>query len=167
MTDIYSDSELPDKVPLSRLRHILKTGGERMALINCDRKCRCVCTICSILSSVIFGIVAAILRFRGLIAFSPVFLWSVLAVSVVVLVVVIAALAYGNQLRECKWKCAMLNTLLAGVLGTVLLSILLLGLGCIRSVGLSAVSGGALTAFFALTVTSTACFVKCLALCQK
>ena len=167
MTDIYSDSELPDKVPLSRLRHILKTGGERMALINCDRKCGCVCTSCSILSSIIFGIVAAILRFRGLIDFSPVFLWSVLAVSVVVLVVVIAALAYGNQLRECKWKCAMLNTLLAGVLGTILFSVLLLGIVCIRSIGLYAVLGGLLIAFFSLAVTNTACLIKCLALCQK
>lgn len=133
-----------------------------MALI--DFECRCVCTIYSIISSIIFGIVAAILRFKGLIAFSPVFLWALFGVSAAVLVVLIAALAYGNQLRECKCKCTILNTLLAGILGTILFSVLLLGIGCIRSIAISAVLGGLLIAFFSLAVTNTACFVKCLAL---
>ena len=136
-----------------------------MALIDCGGKRRCTCTLYSILSSVILGIVAVILRLCGLVAFQPAFLWVLLVVSLVYLAVLIAAPAYGNHLRECK--CTILNTLLAGILGTVVFSGLLLGLGCIKWTVLSAVLGGLLIAFFSLMVTNTACFVKCLAFCEK
>ncbi len=136
-----------------------------MALIDCGGKRRCACTLYSILSSVIFGIVAVILHLCGLVAFQPAFLWVLLVVSLTYLAVLIAALTYGNHLRECK--CTILNTLLAGILGTILSSALLLGLGCIKWTVLSAILGGLLIAFFSLTVTNTACFVKCLALCEK
>ena len=138
-----------------------------MALIDCGGKRSCACTLYSILSSVIFGIVAVILRLCGLVAFQPAFLWVLLIVSLVYLAVLIAAPAYGNHLRECKCKCTILNTLLAGILGTVVFSGLLLGLGCIKWTVLSAVLGGLLIAFFSLTITNTACFVKCLAFCEK
>ena len=136
-----------------------------MALIDCGGKRSCACTLYSIFSSVIFGIVAVILRLCGLVAFQPAFLWVLLIVSLVYLTVLIAAPAYGNHLRECK--CTILNTLLAGILGTVVFSGLLLGLGCIKWTVLSAVLGGLLIAFFSLMVTNTACFVKCLAFCEK
>lgn len=136
-----------------------------MALIDCGGKRSCACTLYSIFSSVIFGIVAVILRLCGLVAFQPAFLWVLLVVSLVYLAVLIAAPAYGNHLRECK--CTILNTLLAGILGTVVFSGLLLGLGCIKWTVLSAVLGGLLIAFFSLMVTNTACFVKCLAFCEK
>lgn len=137
-----------------------------MALIDCNSKRRSACTLCSVLSSVIFGVVAAILRFRGLIAFTPAFFWVLLGASLMILAVLIAVAACGKHCRACKWKGRILNTLLAGILGTVLFSVLLLGIGYIKSTGLSAVLGGVLIAFFSLTVINTACLVKYLSLCK-
>lgn len=69
--------------------------------------------------------------------------------------------------QQCPCKGQILNTLLSGILGTVLFSILLLGIGHCIPCGLSAVLFGVLIAFFSLTVTSTACLVKYLAMCGK
>ncbi|MGN1194407.1 MAG: hypothetical protein ACI4SB_02895 [Acutalibacteraceae bacterium] len=138
-----------------------------MALNDCDCKFRCVCTVYAIISSIILGLVAAVLSVCRVICFKPVFFWFLLVISIVYLAVLIIAAVLKKDERQCKCKCQILNTLLAGILGTVAISILLLGIGHCIPCGLSAVLIGVLIAFFSLTVTSTACLVKLLTMCEK
>lgn len=89
-----------------------------------------------------------------------------LGISVVYLAVLMMVSALSKHNRPCKCKCRILNTLLAGVLGTVLFSVLLLGVGPCIPYGLSAALVGVLIAFFSLTVINAACLVKILAMCE-
>lgn len=141
-------------------------GGEKIALTDCDKKQKCVCTVCSILSGILLGLVAALLGICHCVCFKPIFFWTLLGISVVYLAVLMMASALSKHNRPCKCKCRILNTLLAGVLGTVLFSVLLLGVGSCIPYGLSAVLVGVLIAFFSLTVINTACLVKILAMCE-
>lgn len=131
-----------------------------MALMESSRKRRRACTLCSVLSGMMFGMTAAFLRFRGLIAFSPVFLWTLLIASSAYLAVLAAAWGFANHGGDRKRGGTVANALLVGVAGTVLFSALLLGLGCAASTGLSAVLGGLLIAFFSLSVTNTICLIR-------
>lgn len=136
-----------------------------LALNNC--KCRCVCTVYAILSSILLGIVAALLSICRCIYPKPIFFWVLLGISVLYLAVLMIVSAFKKEERQCPCKSRILNTLLAGILGTVLLCVLLLGIGHGIPYGLEAVLFGVLIAFFSLTVTSTACLVKILAMCGK
>lgn len=132
-----------------------------------DCKCKSVCTVYAILSAVCFGFAAAVLRLQCLFVFKPVFLWNLLGISAAYLAVLVVAAVLDKKENPCLRKCTVFNTLLAAVLGSVLFSALLLGVGSIAPTVLSAVLGGILVAFFSLTVTSTACLVKFLVLCHK
>ena len=61
-----------------------------------------------------------------------------------------------------KNKTYILNTLLAGVLGVILLAV-----GIVATSILSAILVGVLLFFFSLTLTSTACLVRSLADCRN
>jgi len=55
---------------------------------------------------------------------------------------------------------------LAGILGTVLFSLVILAVGIVATSVVSAILVGLLVAFFALIVTATACLIRCLADCD-
>lgn len=130
-------------------------------------KGRCVCTVNAFASAVLFGFAGAILHFEHFFALQPCFLWALLGLSAVYLAALIVAFTLGKGKISCRYRCVILNTLLAAILGAVLFCVLLLGVGTSISHGLCSVLVGLLIAFFSLTLTSTACLVKCLALCEK
>ena len=131
----------------------------------CSYTCRRDCSFFAVLVSAILGIVAAFLQISGVFTATVTALWVALGVAVVYL----AALLLGIAIRrdERRTCCAPLGTVLAGILGTVLFAVVLLAVGITATSVVSAILVGILTAFFALTITASACLVRCLANCAN
>lgn len=127
-----------------------------MSLFNCD--CKRNCVLWAVIASVLVGIVTAFLQITGIITVTPAFLWVILGVAVVYLGVVLLAAA----LSDTSCPSSVINALLAGILGTVLFSVILLAVGVVATSPVSAILAGLALLFFSLTLTSTACYVKCL-----
>ncbi|MBQ9794600.1 MAG: hypothetical protein IJW34_06615 [Clostridia bacterium] len=128
---------------------------------NCQCGCKCNCTLWSVIAAVAVGVLAAFLQITGQITVTPAFLWVLLGIAVVYLAVLVVSAALSRWENGCACLCTLLNVLLAGVLGTVLLSVVLLGLGVTAGSVLSAILVGLLLLSFALTVAGSACFVRC------
>ncbi len=129
---------------------------------NCNNKCACT----SIIASIIIGIVAGILRITGVITVTPAFSWVVFGIAIGYL----AILLVGTRRREtsgyCCNICAIISLLIAGILGSILTSVILLAIAFVATSIIGAIITGALLFFFTLTVTSSACLVRCLANCD-
>ncbi len=140
-------------------------GGEKiMTMFNCT--CKCSCTIAAVVSAIIIGVVTAFLHVTAVVTATPAFLWVVLGIAAVYLGITLLAAA----LRKCKERelclCSSVNTLLAGILGTVLFSIVLLAVGVVATSILSAILVGVLMFFFTLAIAGTACLVRSLFGCE-
>lgn len=129
------------------------------------RSCRTGCTVFAVVASLIIGIITAFLRITAAITLTPAFLWVLLGVSVVYLAVTLVSAALSRR-GCCDSLCSIITVLLAGILGTVLLSIVLLAIEFVATSIIGAVLTGALLFFFFLTVTSTACLVRCFLNCD-
>ena len=136
-----------------------------MSNINCN--CETSCALRAIIASIIIGIIAAFLRITAVITITPAFLWVVFGIAVVYLAITLIAstLARSQGIRRCI--CSNLRTLLAGILGTVLTSVILLGIEFAATSIIGAIITGLLLLFFSLTITSTACLVQCTAGCTN
>ncbi len=128
---------------------------------NCNYYCRFSCTGAAIIGSILVGIVTAFLTFMATIAVTPAFLWVVFGIAVVYLAVnlVVAALSNDN-VKRCL--CPNSTAWLVGVLGTILLSLVLLAIPFAATSVIGAIFTGALLAFFALVITTTVCNVRCI-----
>ncbi len=132
-------------------------------MTNCN--CRFNCTGIGVIASIIVGVVTAFLTFSATITVTPAFLWVLFGIAVVglgLLLLYSVLLRRGNT-RECI--CNILPTVLTGILGTILASVILLGITFAATSILGAVITGALIFFFSLIVTSIACLVSCTAGC--
>lgn len=138
-----------------------------MSMLNCNCNCRCNCVLVAVIASVVVGIVTAFLQIAGTITVTPVFLWVVLGIAVVYLGVLTVSTALARRSGTSACLCSALNALLIGALGAILFAIVLLAVGIVATSVLSAVLVGILLFFFALTLTSTACFVRSLADCGE
>lgn len=125
-----------------------------------DAENRFTCTAASVVASIIIGIITAFLQITAVIAVTPVFLWVLFGIAVVYLAVVLIAVALTRRSTDCGTP---LSAVLAGILGTVLTSVILLGIPFAATSVIGAIITGALLGFFTLTVTGTACLTKCLA----
>ena len=125
------------------------------------------CSAAAFLASLIIGIVTAFLQIIAVITVSPVFLWVVFGIAVVYLMELVAAAALTRRDDPCVCLCTALHALLAGLLGTVLLAVVLLAVGITATSVLSAILVGLLAFFFTLSLTSSACLVKCLTGCEN
>lgn len=132
-----------------------------MAIFNCESKN--TCTLAAFVASIIIGIVTAFLQITGVITVTPVFLWVVFGIAIVYLAVLVlsAARIGGPNIGTCGRTA--LQAVLTGILGSVLVSVILLAVGVVATSVFSAILSGLLLFFFSLTVTGTACLVKCLA----
>jgi hypothetical protein len=63
--------------------------------------------------------------------------------------------------------CAALQTVLTGILGTVLVSVVLLAVGIVATSVISALLIGLTAGFFTLMIAGSACFARCLADCEE
>lgn len=132
---------------------------------SCQRN-RTDCTVIAVVVSLILGIITAFLRITAAITLTPAFLWVVLGIAVVYLAVTLIAGAL-SQSECCENLCSIITAVLVGILGTVVLSIVLLAIEFVATSILGAVLTGALLFFFFLIVTSTACLIRCLFNCSE
>ena len=130
------------------------------------RSCSPGCTVIAVAASLILGVITAFLRITGAITLTPAFLWVLLGIAVVYLAVVLVSSALSRD-KCCEDLCAIVTGLLAGILGTILLSIVFLAIEFAATSVIGAVLAGALLFFFFLTVTSTACLIRCFFNCNN
>lgn len=135
-----------------------------MACMNYNCSCRCLYNIIAIVASIVVGIVTAFLQISGVVLITTTFLWVVFGIAVGYLAVLLASSAF-TRTASCRCACATLNTILIGILGAVLFSVVLLAVGITATSVASAVLAGLVLGFFALTLTGTAGLVRCLANC--
>lgn len=131
----------------------------------CGCKTKCDCTFFSVIVSVIVGIIVAFLNVSGTIAVPQVVLWVFFGVALAALAA--AFVAGALQRREhTGCFCSSLTTLLVGVLGTVLFSLVLI-LADIATGGIfGSLITGLLFAAFTLIITSVGCLTKSLFGCK-
>ncbi len=126
---------------------------------NCNCGCRLGCAGLALIASAIIGVVAAFLSFAALITVTPAFLWVLFGIAVGTLgITLLGSSACPSDGRYC---CRYLRQLIAGILGTVLTSVILLGITFAATSIVGAIITGLLLFFFSLTITSAACLVKC------
>lgn len=130
-----------------------------MSMRNCN--CRGDCVVAALILSVIVGVFTAFLQILGVITVGTAFLWAALGIAVVYLAALVAAAALRRRTDRPACTCRILNLLLAGVLGTVLLSLILLAVGIVATSVLSAIGVGILLFFLWLILTASACYVRC------
>ncbi len=128
--------------------------------------CKNNCTSIAIVASIIIGIITAFLRITAVITVTPVFLWVVFGIAVGYLAVVLGTTAIRENDGIGKCVCPTLSVLLIGILGTILLSVVLLAIPFVATSIVGAIVTGLLLLFFSLTVSVTACLAKCLANCN-
>ena len=133
---------------------------------ECKCECRCDCVGLAVVVSIIIGVIAAFLRITAVITLTPAFLWVTLGVAVVYLAVLLLT---SSQICACgirKCVCSALQALLIAILGTVLLSVVLLGVEFAATSVTGAVLTGLLIAFFSFVMGTTACLIRCILGCS-
>ncbi len=116
------------------------------------------CLVVAIISSIFIGIIAGVLRATAIITITPAFLWVLLGIAVVYLAIAFVA----STLRRFDTPYSARSTVgafIAGVLGTILFSIILLGIPFAVTSVVGAVLTALLLASFSLIITSVACLV--------
>lgn len=136
-----------------------------MSLCGCNFKGNCA--IAAMIISVFVGVVTTFLQITAVITVTPAFLWVAFGIAVVFLKVLVFTSAASGNSGSCCSRCSVLNTLLAGILGTILLALILLAVGITATSLLSAILIGILLFFITLIFTSAACYIKCLSACDQ
>ena len=125
------------------------------------------CAILGIIASVIVGVIATVLRITATITVTPAFLWVLFGIAVVYLIATLAVSPYLKAVTPVRCLCTVLPLQLLGILGTILTSVILLGITFVATSIPGAIITGLLLLFFTLIVTSTACLIKCIANCDS
>ena len=124
---------------------------------NCD--CDFSCLGYGIGASIVIGVITAILSFTAVITLTPAFLWVLFGIAVVYLALDVLTSALRTRYKRCV--CENLSGQIAGGLGTILTSVILLGITFAATSFIGAIISGLLLFFFSLLITSTACLVRC------
>ena len=114
------------------------------------------CLVVAIAASIVIGIVTGILTITGIIATTPAFLWVVFGIAVVYLLTAFVVSTQNNFETPCKTQ-RILATFIAGILGTILFSVILLAITFAATSATGAVLTGLLLSSFSLIITTTAC----------
>lgn len=132
----------------------------------CDCKNNNDCRLTAIIVSVIAGVVAAFLNFSATIAVPQFVLWILfgIAAGFLAFTFLIAPMINKCETRNCL--CPVLSTLLLGIFGTILFSFVLVLIDITAAGLVGSLLTGLLFASFSLTLTSVACFIKCLLNCN-
>jgi hypothetical protein len=134
-----------------------------MSDCNCNN--RVDCRFLAVAASLIVGIVAGVLTFTGVVAIGVPFLWVALGVGLLYLGVILLTVinSASRNVRECI--CSVSGIVTAGILGTLLTAVILLGVAFAATSVLGAIISGALLTFLSLLVTSAVCLIKCVSNC--
>ncbi len=128
--------------------------------------CKIGCTVWALIASVLVGVLTAFFQITGAITVTAAFLWVVLGIAVVYLfgLLVVSFLEGRVTCKSCK--CTGIGTVLIGILGSILLSVILLAFGVVATSVVSAILVGLLLFFFTLTLSGAACLIRCLTDCD-
>ncbi len=117
------------------------------------------CISKSVIASIIIGVVTAALLYTAVITVTPVFFWVLFGIAIGFLAItLLTSTACCDGEKSC---CPFLKPFLTGALGTVLVAVVLLGVGFAATSILGALVTGLLLFFFTLLVTSAACLITC------
>ena len=136
-----------------------------LSLMSCN--CKCNCTLLAVIAGAIIGVIAAFLQITGLITVTTVLLAVAFGIAIVYLLglLIAAALARNPDPRNCT--CTSLNATLAGILGTILFSVILIATGITATSVISAILVGLLVFSLVLMIVSTACLIRTLTNCDQ
>ena len=129
-----------------------------------DCTCRGTCTTVALIISIVVGIIAAFLRITAAITVTPAFLWVVFGIAVVylgVLLITMASVSCCENKSTCCIK-TILTVLLGAIIATIFFAIVLLAVEFPATSVLGAIITGLLLLSFFLTLTETACLVRCI-----
>lgn len=129
-----------------------------MALFSCE--CRRKCTLLAIIAAII-GVLAAFLQVTAVIAVTPVFVLVAFGIAVAYLGILTAAAVLTRRTMAAVCQ-RTLDTLLVGILGTVLFAVILLAVGIVATGVFSAILVGLTAGFFTLMLSGAACLIRCL-----
>lgn len=123
---------------------------------NCNNRNECL--IIAIASSVVIGIVSAVLTITGIITVTPAFLWVVFGIAVVYL---LTAYIISSLRRYDTPRCSksIISAFIAGIMGAILISVILLGITFPATSALGAVLVGLLLLSLSLIITTISCLV--------
>ena len=127
---------------------------------NC---CVRLCNALGIFFSVIVAIIGGFLTYNATITVTPAFLWVLFGIAVVYQAVILVKTDCANT-NGCI--CEALGTVFTGILGTIVTSLILLGITFAATSVLGAVITGLLLGFFTLLITSVICLIRCIANCD-
>ena len=136
-----------------------------MSKNNCNCSCNpfSQCWVLAVAASVVIGIVTTLLTITAVITLTPAFLWVLFGIAVVYLAITLLSATSVRCSNRCFYCTRTpLSLLLAGILGTILTAVILLGITFPATSVLGAILAGVLLLFFSLLITSTVCFVRCL-----
>ncbi len=122
-----------------------------MAIFCCDNRPSCVSL--AIIASAILGVIAAFLQITAVITVTPAFLWVALGIAIGYLAILLAT----NE--RCRCGSTSLTAVLVGILGTALISVILLAITFAATSIIGAILVGLLVLFLSLIVTASACLV--------
>ncbi len=129
--------------------------------------CKSNCSVVAIVASIIIGVIAAILRTTAAITLTPAFLWVALGVAVLYLAITLITSKSFSGVAQKSCFCPVLTVLLTAILGTILTSLILLGITFVATSIIGTIITGAQIAFLFLIFAETACLIKCLAKCDN
>ena len=132
-----------------------------------DFRLRCTdgCTILAIIASIFVGVITAFLTLTAAITITAAFTWVTFGIAVVYLAIVYISSTCMRCIAVQNCICPKISVLLTGILGTILTSLILLGITFAATSTVGAVIAGALGFFFSLMITETACLIKCVTGC--
>ncbi len=128
-----------------------------MAIFCCDNRPSCISL--SVIGSVILGVIAAFLQITAVITVTPAFLWVALGIAVVYLAILLGTTGCNQTARCCRCRGGALTAVLAGILGTALVSVILLAITFVATSIIGAILVGLLIFFLSLILSATACLV--------
>ena len=129
-----------------------------MTIFCCDSRQNCVGL--AVIVSAILGVIAAFLRITAVITETAAFLWVALGIAIVYLAILLATSACRPKIPTCRCGNTALTAVLAGILGTALVSVILLAVSFAATSIIGAILVGLLILFLSLTVSATACLVS-------
>lgn len=121
---------------------------------NCD--CGFSCTGIALIASIAIGVLAAIFRYIALITVTPAFLWVTFGIAIGLL-----GISLLRRRDEDACECRAQAPFLVGILGTILTSVILLGISFAATSLIGAIITGALLFFFSYMIISAVCKISC------
>ena len=135
-----------------------------MSFFGCN--CRNRCAVLSVVASILVGVLAAFLQITGTVTVTPVALIVAFGIAIAALGVLVFTTALVRR-HAGVCLCAALQTVLTGILGTVLVSVVLLAVGIVATSVISAILVGLLVFSLVLMIVSTACLIRTLTNCDR